>query len=317
MVRKRYEPDAACEAFASDGASQVDGADDGLDPSGQSASLWAALTVPTLLDETIVDNAAIRFRTWQNVKSRRRPAILVHGMLAHARWWDIIAGFLVEDRPVVALDFSGMGDSDWRTSYSRETHAREVIAVAQATSFERPLLVAHSYGGGVAMEACRQAPELFRCLVLLDSRLELPGSRPLPPPPGASENLVRKTYPSFEAARARFRLTPDSHLANSVALAHIARHSIRQVDGAWAWKFDPTAARDAMREQPLETRPINVPLVFVRGSESPLTTPHQLHLMKQHLPEARLLSMPAAGHHIMVDQPIGLVAMLRALFRDE
>lgn len=294
--------------------------DDLRDPeealSTQQRMLKAAIAVPSTVGETIVQGVSIRYRLWGDAAQGGRPLVLVHGMLAHTRWWDAIAGMMVEDRPVVALDLSGLGDSDWRTVYSRDLHAEEIASVAGAVGFEGPLLVAHSYGGDPATRACLADPVRFRSLVLLDSRLPLPESTAFVPP-NMPSTLVRKSYPSFEAALTRFRLAPDSRLANSAVLEHVACHSIRQEGDSWSWKFDPAVAEMAARDHPLNTRSLRVPTVFVRGAESEVVSPYQMALTQRYLPDARMLTVPGAGHHILLDQPFALVAMLRGLFSDK
>ena len=47
----------------------------------------------------------------------------------------ILAPLLAQGRRVVAFSLSGMGRSGWRDTYSLEQHAREAIAVAEATGF--------------------------------------------------------------------------------------------------------------------------------------------------------------------------------------
>jgi pimeloyl-ACP methyl ester carboxylesterase len=80
--------------------------------------------------------------------------ILVHGGVAHKDWWDSIAPFLADTRRVVALDLTGMGDSDHRERYSMDTYAREVIAAGEtggAFDAGKPFLVGHSFGGFVSL----------------------------------------------------------------------------------------------------------------------------------------------------------------------
>ncbi|HVY90556.1 MAG TPA: alpha/beta fold hydrolase, partial [Hyphomonadaceae bacterium] len=73
------------------------------------------------------DGAKIHYQRWGD---RSKPGLLlVHGNGAHAHWWDFIAPYLTQDYHVVAMTFSGMGDSDWRETYAMETFAREQLAV--------------------------------------------------------------------------------------------------------------------------------------------------------------------------------------------
>ena len=48
-----------------------------------------------------------------------------------------------------------------------------------------------------------------------------------------------KTYPDLETALEHFHLQPPPPVTNDYVVAHIARHSLREVEGGWTWKFDP------------------------------------------------------------------------------
>ena len=79
-----------------------------------------------------VEGARIACLGW-NMDSVFLPGlVLVHGFRAHARWWDHIAPSFTDRYRVVALNLSGMGDSDRREAYSRAQNGREILAVAAA-----------------------------------------------------------------------------------------------------------------------------------------------------------------------------------------
>ena len=253
-----------------------------------------------------VDGAAIRYRRWDGPPGAT-PVLLAHGVLAHRRWWDPIAAWLSRDHPVAALDFSGMGDSGRRRRYDRNLHALEIAEVARALGFRRAVLAAHSYGGDPAIRCCSRFPDLFSRLILLDCRLVLPGVT------RTHRSLKNQTYPTAEAARERFRLWPESPLADPTLLDHVIDHSMERVEGGWTWKFDADMELGADPKDPLDVTRLAIPTVFVRGEESVVTTPEQMAVTRAHLPHALHLSIPAAGHHLLLDQPVALTTLLRTL----
>ena len=257
-----------------------------------------------------VEGAAIRSRRW-NGPAEATPVLLAHGILAHRRWWDPIAAWLSQDRPVAAFDFSGMGDSGRRPHYDRNLHALEIAEVARAVGFERAVLVAHSYGGDPAIRCCSRFPHLFSRLILLDCRLVLPGVA------RTHRTLKNQIYPSASEARARFRLWPESPLADPTLLDHVIDHSMERVEGGWSWKFDGDMVLGADPADPLDVTRLAIPTAFVRGEESVVTTPEQMAVTRAHLPHARYLSVPAAGHHLMLEQPVALTTLLRTLLAEQ
>jgi pimeloyl-ACP methyl ester carboxylesterase len=247
-----------------------------------------------------------------NLEAADRPGIvLVHGFRAHAHWWDHIAPALAGDHRVVAFSLSGMGDSEWRDAYARAQHGREVLAVAAAAGIARPIIVAHSYGALASLLACRAAPERVRRIIVLDSAL-----------PTAEEALMQiptpplRTYPDRATAIARFRLIPPGGWPQPDIVRHIAEHSVMPLpDGRWSWKFDNDMARTLNRE---DYRPamlgVPVPTDILYGDRTEIFTPARIAAAAEILPNcAPYVALPAAHHHVMIEQPIALVAALRAM----
>ena len=114
---------------------------------------WFAKALETPFEDgwITVDGARIHYLQWGGV-SDRPGIVLVHGNGAHAHWWTFIAPFLLEHYRVVALDLSGMGDSDHRAHYSPEGFAAEVVGVMDAAGFgSDSIVVGHSFGGFVTL----------------------------------------------------------------------------------------------------------------------------------------------------------------------
>ena len=85
--------------------------------------------------------------------------LFIHGHNAHAHWWDFIAPFFRENYHTVALDLTGMGDSDHRDAYSNDLYAEEIIKVADDSAMStNTTLIAHSFGGMMALHAVSLYP---------------------------------------------------------------------------------------------------------------------------------------------------------------
>jgi pimeloyl-ACP methyl ester carboxylesterase len=275
-------------------------------------SQWAALPEESRVD---VDGVEIACRGW-NLAAHDLPGIvLVHGFRAHARWWDHIAPSLADRHRVIALDLSGMGDSGWRTTYSRVQHGREVTAVARAYGFSRPIVIAHSYGGIVSMTEAQAQPDGFSRLIVVDSAL---------PTPVDIRNAVNerplRVYPSREAALERYVLRPPGAWPNPDILAYVARHSVGETEAGWQWKFDPALAAplNGERDYRKHLLGISTPAAFVHGDRSEILTPERLAQLPLMLTRAGPpIAIPACHHHIPVEQPLALVAVLRSLLAQE
>lgn len=279
----------------------------------------AALAKRTDAGSVVVDGATVRWKAWGE---RGRPGlILVHGGVAHKDWWDSIAPFLADTRRVVALDLTGMGDSDHRERYAMETYAREVIAAGEdGGAFEagQPFVAGHSFGGFVSLTAAIEHGDRLKGVAVLDSPIRPADEQRRSSPPSRGGTV----YADFRTAMERFRLLPEQPCANTFLLDHIARQSLKQAtrpDGTtgWTWKFDPKLWEKLDYDRPppavLVDR-LNTRVALFRGADSRLVTDEVWTFMRETFgPETTMVSIPDAQHHLILDQPIAVAAALEVL----
>ena len=278
-----------------------------------------ALEIPAEHGEVTVDSAAIHWKAWGE---RGAPGlILVHGGVAHKDWWDSIAPFLAPTRRVVALDLSGMGDSDHRDRYFMHTYAREVIEAGEtggAFQAGKPFLVGHSFGGFVSLATATEFGADLKGVAVLDSPIRPADEQRRSSPPSRGGTV----YPDFDAALARFRLLPEQPCENAFLLDHIARQSLKQatrLDGSagWTWKFDPNLwdKLDYDRPAPAElVGALKTRVALFRGERSRLVTDEVWAFMREIFgSQTTMVSIPDAEHHLILDQPIAVGAALEVL----
>lgn len=282
------------------------------DPSRPPEWFAAALAAEARQRTVDVDGATIRYRRWGEPSPR--GLVLVHGGAAHSRWWDHVGPLLTGGRRVVALDLSGHGDSDRRERYGLDGWAREVLAVAADAGITLPpTVIGHSMGGFVTLRLASLVGSRIAGAVAVDSPV-----RDITPEEQAARQRRAfgplRVYPSRAAALARFRTIPEQPTLPYVA-AHVADTSIRRLDDGWSWKFDPRIFARAHPSLALLTR-LDCRVALLRA-EHGIVSPQVSEAMYDRLGRvAPVIEIPAAGHHIMLDQPIALVAAIRALLSD-
>jgi pimeloyl-ACP methyl ester carboxylesterase len=271
-----------------------------------------ALAAPVTERAASQDGVPVAYRMWGGPGGR--GIILVHGGGAHSRWWDHIAPLLAADRRVIAMDLSGHGDSGRRESYTFDAWAREVLAVAaDAGLTEPPVVIGHSMGGIVTLRLASTFGARIEGAVIVDSPL-----RDRAPEEQAARRqrifAQLRVYPTREAILARFRPVPDQPVLGYVA-DHVAATSIRQVDGGWTWKWDPAVF--SSREVPAAPLSRLDCRAALFRAEHGILSAEMSGLIYDRLGRvAPVIEIPVAGHHVMLDQPIALVAALRTLLSD-
>jgi len=268
-------------------------------------------------DRTVrVKGCDIHYLRWGDPE---RPGIVfVHGGAAHAQWWSFIAPFLAPQHHVIAVDLSGHGDSGRRAFYAIETWADEVVGCAADCGMTRPVLVGHSMGGLVTIAAANLHGESLAGGVVIDS----PVHRPDPESEeGERGRMFRnpKTYPDLETAVEHFHLQPPQPVTNPYIVDFVARRSLRQApgQGGWTWKFDAKVFERHRQGIADYLAEVHCRIAVFRGQHSDLVTPDVQDYIDELLGRSSpIVEIPAAYHHVPLDQPLALVAALRAILAD-
>ncbi len=239
------------------------------------------------------------------------PLVLLHGFSAHSRLWDTFARALVEQYHIFALDQRGHGETAWADAYSVDLMIADLDAFVRALGLDRFALIGHSMGGRNAYGYAAQHQEQLTQLVLVDVGPEMPA--------GASErfrrNVVRgndvfdSPEEAFAVVRAANPFPPDDVLRARTLSGLMLRE-----DGRWTYRYDPIL-RDPdhfrMPFAPAENwallRSIATPTLLVRGAESDLLDPEVARRVAEEMPDCTLVTVPAAGHPVPLDNPQGFI----------
>ena len=91
------------------------------------------------------------------IEGKGEPVLLfIHGWSAEKTYWEYQINEFSKDYTVVALDLAGHGESGIkRENYTIPAYGKDVAAVAKENGLKNIILVGHSMGGAVAIEAAR------------------------------------------------------------------------------------------------------------------------------------------------------------------
>jgi pimeloyl-ACP methyl ester carboxylesterase len=242
----------------------------------------------------------------------RAKLVLLHGAGANAHWWDHLASDLAERFHVIALDFRGHGDSDFPEQLRAGAFSDDLDATLEHLSAPEAILVGHSLGAHVAVEHASESTKT-PALILLDLTR---GASPTRQRATRLALTLSQTYSSREEAIKRFQFLPGAAHADDEMRQGIAAHSVRQqADGRFGFKFDPRWFGVPPRGQPALEK-IRCPTLLLRGEKSALLTRRGALEIVSEIPDAQLVEIPGAGHHVHIDQPaLVLRAMLEFLSR--
>jgi len=262
-----------------------------------------------------VNGARIEYMEWGNPENQ--SVIMLHGTNAHAHWFKFIGSMLSEKYHFVVMSFSGMGGSDWRSFYTRDTFVDDVWGVVKDTGMEDPIVVGHSFGGMVSLITASKHSEDMSGLLLVDFVVNKPEEHhewyedrvPARPP-----RIVKER----EELIKRFRLMPPQQCINQYLVDYIADHSIRETENGWAWTFDPSAYDGLIigSDHSKILSELSCPVGFYYGEHTIEFKEGELKTMKDLLPkDSPIFGLKDAQHHLMLDQPLPFIENLDRLIQ--
>lgn len=257
-----------------------------------------------------VNGLRLHYLDWSSPD--RPPVLFLHGGSAHAHWWDFTIPLLAARFHCVALDLRGHGESARPADgdYSLAAHAADVAAVVDALGLRESAVVGHSFGGWVAMVYAGAAGDTVAALAVLDSRPQIGvrSARMLE----ALRKLPPTRYASHAEAVSRFRLLPAATRAPAGVVAHVAGHGIvRDAEGMYLPRFDRRALAGAgPQDLSPHLRAARCPILAVRAAHSEIVDAAALQAYRDAVPSAEIAEIPDAHHHLMLDQPAAVAAVL-------
>jgi pimeloyl-ACP methyl ester carboxylesterase len=246
--------------------------------------------------------------------------VFVHGFGNDAHVWDEIAPAVAPHYRTVAMTLRGHGDSGSAPDGDRSTPAMasDIDAATQALGLERFVLIGHSLGGRVAMTFAGRRPERLAGLVIVDSGPDM-DARGTTRIRDETRAQLSRPDPSFASPEDYLRVLEAQYpAARHATLEKLAHHwTRRRDDGRYVMKLDlrpptgPALDPETRRKRAAEEkdamwaalRALPCPGLVVRGAASDVLAADVADAMVEAMPRGTLVTVPRAGHSVMLDNP--------------
>ena len=240
--------------------------------------------------------------------------VLLHGGAQNAHTWDTVA--LALERPLVAVDLPGHGQSDHRDDgpFGPVQNAGDVAVALEQLAPGARMVVGMSLGGLTAIALAARRPELVRRLTLVDVT---PGVDREKAAPIAAFIAGPESFESFDEILAR---TIEFNPTRSVSSLRrgVLHNAVERDDGRWVWRYQrPRLAEGAdIGEMPDfatlwdDVSKLTVPLMLVRGGDSGVVGDEDVAALRGRQPDVRIKTVEGAGHSIQGDRPVELARLL-------
>jgi pimeloyl-ACP methyl ester carboxylesterase len=264
------------------------------------STAWAA---PAVGNVKSPDGVTIRYET----AGTGEPAIVfVHGWSCDRTYWRAQIDHFAKTHKVVAVDLGGHGESSLgRPDWTMAAFAGDVRTVVERLELAKVVLVGHSMGGPVILEAARLMPERVAAVIGVDTLADV--DRRLPEEQRAAflKALREGFAPAVEGFVRGMMFTPrsDPKLVDRIARDMAAGPSEVGVSAmANLMRYSEGPALAAVKAP---TRLINADLF-----------PTNLEAARRHQPKLTLAVMPGVGHFLMAEDPEEFNHLLARAVRD-
>jgi pimeloyl-ACP methyl ester carboxylesterase len=217
--------------------------------------------------------------------------LFVHGWTCRRTYWLPQLEYFSAAHAVAAPDLPGHGDSGCgdRSRWGVESFALDVAACVDTLQAEKVVLIGHSMGGAVALEAARRLCATVAAVVLVDTFVIDYGGLP----PEVVQAIAHNFEADFPAAMAAL-VGQTATAATSPALKDQLIREMSAADPAWALP----AWRDLLSWSPAAAfAELRVPIHAINGALIPDSARERC------APFVTETIIPGAGHFLQMEDP--------------
>ena len=250
------------------------------------------------------DDVRIHYKLARNGE----PAmILLHGFGASTFSWREVMAPLAELGTVVAYDRPSSGltarplPGDWtgNSPYGPEAQVEQLIGLMDQVNIREAILIGHSAGGTVAVNAALRHPDRVAALVLVDPALYTSGGAPAWIRPLLGTPQLRRIGPLItRSIQSRGEQLLDLAWHDPSKITAEARGGYRLPLQAENWDRGLWELAAAGRDLNLaaQLKDVRQPVLVITGDDDRIVPTAKSIRLADELPDAELVVIPACGH---------------------
>ena len=245
-----------------------------------------------------------------------KPSIIfIHGVLNDHSVWILQTRYLAHHGwNVLAVDLPGHCRSAGEPLATVEAAADFILALMDAAGLEKAVLIGHSFGSLVALEAAARAPDRIRQLVLVGTAF------PMKVSPALLDWSLHEPMKALE-------------MVNQFSRSTLAPPPSALGPGTWVYGASMALGRRVLASNPyvnlfhtgfkacdsysngeLTMAQVTCPVLFVLGSVDQMTPPKAAQGLIKKALDAKVVTLPG-GHHQMNETPEPMLAALTGFLK--
>lgn len=226
---------------------------------------------------------------YYEITGHGNPILLLHGWGVDISSFKPLIEFLKKKYNVFVLDFPGFGKSDTPESpWNAGTYSDFLAKFMEQISLKKTDIIAHSFGGRVAIKLAAEQPEIINKLILVDAA----GIKPRRTCKYYFKTVFAKTGKAAEKVMGDFGKKIKERIYQ-----HIGSKDFQNA-GSMKNTFIEIINEDL---QPL-LKKIIAPTLLIWGEDDMETPVYMAKIMEKEIEDAGLVLLKNAGHYSYLDQ---------------
>jgi esterase len=243
------------------------------------------------------------------------PFIILHGLFGMGDNWAGIARKLGESFMCYTPDLRNHGKSPHEDIVNYQVMSEDVRAFMEVQWVFHSFLMGHSMGGKVAMRLALDNPAMVDKLIVVDMA---------PRRYEQGHDQIFKALLSVDLSAVSGRQDADDQLS-----IHIKDEGVRQfllknlhfntTERRYEWKMNLSGiygGYDNILEPVDCDQSFEKPALFIRGERSDYILQEDEKEIKRLFPEAKIITIPQAGHWVHADQPAKIIEVISDFLND-
>ncbi len=231
----------------------------------------------------------------------KQPVVFVHGFPYDHTMWENQIEFLKKDYYCVAYDVRGLGKSFVGDGqYTLEFFVDDLLTVISVLKLNNPVLCGLSMGGYIALRAVERHHDLFKAVILMDTR------------PEADDNTgkLKRASAINQINVEGLKKFADAFVTNCFADETPQNQKEMFLSTlSKSYKHDPIGVKGCIiaimsrTDTTASLHNIKIPALVICGSFDRLTPPPVMRAMSEKIPGAEFAVVPGAGHMSPLENP--------------
>jgi esterase len=243
-----------------------------------------------------------------------KPLVILHGLFGSSDNWMSVAKELALTNKLYVLDARNHGQSPHDNEFNYTVMAADLKEFLDEHQIINPILIGHSMGGKTIMKFASEFKDVAEKLIVVDISPRFYGRH---------HDTILDGLSSIDLKNLKTRNEADeqlSHYVGDIGVRQFLLKSLyRDSDGNFQWRINLPVIKemiDNIGEALPEGIKIDIPTLFIKGSESGYIEEKDIKVIKEHFSDFRIETVEGASHFVHAEKPKEVINLIEAFIRN-